>query len=484
MIDNISDMNDLTRLYQLYIMTDKILTMQNKSSTGINYNTLKTFKAMSIRINYLHMQDSINKIEKLDYKSKDIYDEQQRLTREVKILEDVSEARSILINKYRKYSALPLVLDDFIELNNLDYLRDKLKYINEYIKNESYIDKLDNTLNQLGINLGNKVKEEEELLELIPIYEKKLMSILLDNEETVNDFTRIGFDIRELSHNDSKLIDKYNKIEYIYNEVKDKYEAMCLIDDRDYSDVVREISDEYNSTKNNKYIMEILKLLFLEKKDYDDFYEKRINIKNYLMELGNSIFDREFVNLLNKQLEMCEKINFMQKDILNMKEEINRNNSLLSRIKNNQVKLMESISKKKEIVSEEDMNNRITNIKDSYVNYSKERVNKVLKFVNDKLNSLTESNDAFVEENIPFENMEQDNHFDERLFKTEFEPFDKLNEKVESYDDIFIDNSNKIIDSDVNYSNDNVFNNELNSEITNSNIQFMNSSGSFWPNIG
>ncbi len=37
MMDNISDMNDLTRLYQLYIMTDKILNMQLSSDSGINY---------------------------------------------------------------------------------------------------------------------------------------------------------------------------------------------------------------------------------------------------------------------------------------------------------------------------------------------------------------------------------------------------------------------------------------------------------------
>ena len=68
-MDNVSEITDIKRLYQLYIMTDKILNMQHKSSSGINYETLKKFKLISLRINYLHMQEFSSKIVDLKYET-------------------------------------------------------------------------------------------------------------------------------------------------------------------------------------------------------------------------------------------------------------------------------------------------------------------------------------------------------------------------------------------------------------------------------
>lgn len=509
MKDNYSSMNDLTRLYQLYIMTDKILSQELNSYSGINYETLKKFKSMSMRINYLHMQESLKRLNELEYETKDIYEEQQRLNEKVKTMEDVSDARNILINKYRKYSALPLVLDDIINLDDLDYLSDKLNYINEYIKNETYLSKLDNSLSNLGISLGNKTKELEESLEFMPIYEKELKTFLLNNKSTNETLHNIGFDIKELNINDKEFLSKYDEINSIYNEVKDKFDAMNLVDKSNYSDVIREISDEYRIAKVNKYIVEILKIIFTEEKEYDAFYEKRINIRTYLMDLFDNIFGREFINLLNKQIEKCEKITTIRKEVDEIRDEINKNNSLASRIRNNQKELEEKIYKKKEYISESELPNQVLSIKSSTISYSKPRVNQVLKYVFDTLNTKEENHDnaIFVDENKPFE----ENNDNNELFTTTIEPFNKSNAKMEANDDIFenvtdkeniFDSSNEKDKEDIfipfadkwddnnpediklyNFSN-NIFNDSINPEIVGSNIQFINPDGTFWPNIG
>lgn len=486
-MDNISDINDLKRLYQLYIMMDKMLNMQQKSDNGINYETLKKLKLISIRINYLHMQESLKEISNLEYETKDYYEEQEKLSKLVNAMENADEARKILINKYRKYSVLPLVLEDTIGLENLQYYRDKLDNISEYIKNENYLIKLDASLSELGLNIGSKVKEEEDLILLIPLYEKRLKSYVLDNEKVILSLQKYGFDIKKIFNNESDFYDKYEKTISCYNDERDKYEAIKFVDKKDYDDVIYDITNEYNNAKVNYNIAEILRLLVQTNEEYDSFFEKRKSIKVYLMELNEMIFGKGFYDLLNSQLVMCEKINSIKMDISEMRESIHKNNSLLVRIKNNQKELKQKIEKKKDSLDEEKLKNQIVNINNSSISYSKERVNKVLKFVYDKLNASNDSKDV---ENKTQTNKEEN----DELFTLEDQYFLKMDDKVESYDDIFenvSDKENLFLDEenknhDIKFENfdNNIFNNKINPEIVSSNVQFINSNGSFWPNIG
>lgn len=500
MIDNISDINDLKRLYQLYIMIDKILAMQSKSKAGINYETLKKFKLISIRINYLHMQESLEKIAELEYETKDFYEEEKKLTVLVKVMGDAYNARNILINKYRAYSALPLILEDNIGLDDLEYYRNKLDCVSEYIKNEAYLVKLDSSLSLLGLNIGVKTKEEEDMLSLIPLYEKDLKSYIFDKDSVIKTLQKYGFDVKELFNNDSRFNNKYEKISAIYSDACDKYDAIKFVDKNDYSDVIRDITLEYNAARTNKNIVEILKLLLEDKKEYDEFLEKRVSIKTYLMDLNEVIFGKEFSDLLDLQLEACEKMDSVHADIVRMKEDIHKNNSLITRIKKNQKELKNKILIKKQKNEEKVRENQVISVENSYISYSRERVNKVLRYVYDKLNNSSLGNESidkkaddeiFVDVNNSFN---KDDIKSDDIFVSRDNPFDKLNDRIESYDEIFEDNSNGLFieEENKNKVNDfkfvdlgnNIFNGQINPEIINSNVQFMNTNNTFWPNIG
>lgn len=488
-MNNISEITDLKRLYQLYIMTDKILNMQLSSSSGINYETLKRFKMISLRINYLHMQEfSLNKAN-LEYETKDIYEEQKKLTQLVKNMKDCLNARSLLISKYRKYSSLPLILEDGVGLDNLEYYSDKLDSINDYIKNETYISKIDSTMNELGLQLGEKTKEEEELLSMIPFSEKQLRNCILNDTDAINMLREHGFDIKELSDSERQLKEKYSSVLEAYNEISEKYEAIKYVDKNDYADVIREINNEYQNIKVKKLIVEIIKLILEVKDDYDYFYNKRINIKTNLVELGENIFGKKISLLIKEQMDMCNTINEVKARIEEIKNEIHKNNSMLSNVKRRQSKLKEMISKKKESVGEEELNKQVIESTKSYINYSKERVNNVLKYVLQELNSKKDSDnnkEEVIVTNSEHSREETDSIFEEvsttsELFpKEEKTEEDDIFEQIPDSDKLFNENSDlKLYDL-----GNNIFNDRIDPEIYSPNVQFMNADGSFWPNAG
>ena len=529
-MDSISEITDLKRLYQLYIMTDKILNNQLNSKPGINYETLKRFKIISLRINYLHMQEFSSKAVDLKHDTKDIYEEQKKLTLLVKLMKDANEAHNMLISKYRKYSSLPLIFDDSIDISDLDYYSDKLENINEYIKNESYISRINDSMNELGIELGNKTKELDDILSLIPLYEKKLRNYVIEDSDVISHLNDRGFNVMELLDDVGAIEDKYDMVMAIYNESLEKYDAIKYVDSYDYADVVREINNEYQSAKTNKSIIEILKSISKEENEYEDFYRKRVNIKTNLIELDDNIFGRKFNIILKEQMDICNNVNDINEALSDVKDKIHKNNLLLSNLKRNQTKLKKLISRKKEVLTEDEINRQVVSVDNSHVNYSKERVNNVLKFVFDKISEsenesddesgekqekndlelepiisdndesdiyeeVSDSSELFSqdtsvetgnnsdEDNI-FENVADSNQvFDNEIniFEDDIKNSSELFEKIDDSSELFTDDSKELKLYDL---GNNIFNDRIDSEIYSPNVQFMNSDGSFWPNIG
>ncbi len=498
MMDDIHNMNDLTRLYQLYMMTDKILSTQLKSKSGINYELLKKFKNISIRINDINMSNATLKINNIGEESKDFYSEQDKLNTIVKTMEDAINARNMLISKYRNYSVLPLNLEDTINLDDFDYYRDKLDKINDYIQNDIRLTKLNQSLNSLGVELGNKTNAEEKILNLIPIFEKKLISSVLDNDKVKQELSKLEINIDTLSNDNQELKLKYKEISNIFDEISEKYEVMKLVKDDNYLDIVMNITNEYNTAKYNKNFLEILNQVLNKVNDYESFIEKRTSIKECLLNINKNIFGNYLDKLLSSQLDEFNKVETLRQEIENIKEQIHKNNALINRINRNQKELQKELTSKKENYKVKD--NQIIKIADSYISYSKERVYNVLKFISNKIQNKNEKDQVFEEikdsDNLFIDNSNPQENIESPLdFKTISEPndifvekgsmqtenFNKDVGKIEPYDDILKDNSNNTF-KPFDFKTD-IISGNISPDIPNSKIQFLDSNNNFWPNI-
>ena len=72
-------------------------------------------------------------------------------------VDEVYDIQKFLIGKYSKYSLLPLSFDVVFPRDLYDVYKEKMENINEYIKNEDYISKIESDLNSLGMALGDNV---------------------------------------------------------------------------------------------------------------------------------------------------------------------------------------------------------------------------------------------------------------------------------------------------------------------------------------
>ena len=110
---DISKMTNITRLYQIYLMTYDTLRAQSKSKLGIEQDTLKKLKEISLQIYTLILNQTYSSIQELKNYGDvyDIYQISSRLDKMVSVIENLFETKNKLTHKYGEFSIIPLVLE-------------------------------------------------------------------------------------------------------------------------------------------------------------------------------------------------------------------------------------------------------------------------------------------------------------------------------------------------------------------------------------
>ena len=244
------------------------------------------------------------------YTTTTLEEERDRLKDLITFIEKRIDERNEFIDDYLKITNNFLDnIDRVQEEDNLSEYRDRLDNIQEYLNNVSEIESIKK-------NLDEKRHELEEK------YENKANNEVINSkleEELIDEFNKIiTGDEYYKSLNYIEIDSELEKIDKALNEKRDvmntfisSYDALKSAgisgaEREEYLSYVQDAKYDYYKCLENKYVLEIYKLVLDKESDYDRLYEKRSKIDRLLNDRDN---DRKELNINERDiLEYFSKI--------------------------------------------------------------------------------------------------------------------------------------------------------------------------------
>ena len=244
------------------------------------------------------------------YTTTTLEEERDRLKDLITFIEKRIDERNEFIDDYLKITNNFLDnIDRVQEEDNLSEYRDRLDNIQEYLNNVSEIESIKK-------NLDEKRHELEEK------YENKANNEVINSkleEELIDEFNKIiTGDEYYKSLNYIEIDNELEKIDKTLNEKRDvmntfisSYDALKSAgisgaEREEYLSYVQDAKYDYYKCLENKYVLEIYKLVLDKESDYDRLYEKRSKIDRLLNDRDN---DRKELNINERDiLEYFSKI--------------------------------------------------------------------------------------------------------------------------------------------------------------------------------
>lgn len=416
---DISKMTNITRLYQIYLMTYDTLRAQSKSKLGIEQDTLKKLKEISLQIYTLILDQTYSSIQELKNYGDvyDIYQISSRLDKMVSVIENLFETKNKLTHKYGEFSIIPLVLEnnkDNISEEKLSILTKRRDIFDTYIKNEGFLKKLKEEIIKLNEELGNLSNKQDEINSIFTKYEKELQRFIQISDDFIELCQDNSIDIKQLqSYNDIEFNAYYDNICSSDKDATEKYNVMLSIPvNNDYSDIHYEVKHEMEEAKLRRSLIEIVKEINGTYSNYEELIKKREKINKYLKNIENKELISQLKLLIDRQIRSIQSYHQVELSILNIKEEVSEKQTLVDRLTSDNENLKKDIEYILSLPSidyvidktKSSTNNMVIGISDSFINYTKDRVKNVLLYV---YNELNKENNSIIKNSI-------DNYFNEK----------------------------------------------------------------------
>ena len=416
---DISKMTNITRLYQIYLMTYDTLRAQSKSKLGIEQDTLKKLKEISLQIYTLILDQTYSSIQELKNYGDvyDIYQISSRLDKMVSVIENLFETKNKLTHKYGEFSIIPLVLEnskDNISEEKLSILTKRRDIFDTYIKNEGFLKKLKEEIIKLNEELGNLSNKQDEINSIFTKYEKELQRFIQISDDFIELCKDNSIDIKQLqSYNDIEFNAYYDNICSSDKDATEKYNVMLSIPvNNDYSDIHYEVKHEMEEAKLRRSLIEIVKEINGAYSNYEELIKKREKINKYLKNIENKELISQLKLLIDRQIRSIQSYHQVELSILNIKEEVSEKQTLVDRLTSDNENLKKDIEYILSLPSidyvidktKSSTNNMVIGISDSFINYTKDRVKNVLLYV---YNELNKENNSIIKNSI-------DNYFNEK----------------------------------------------------------------------
>ena len=416
---DISKMTNITRLYQIYLMTYDTLRAQSKSKLGIEQDTLKKLKEISLQIYTLILDQTYSSIQKLKNYGDvyDIYQISSRLDKMVSVIENLFETKNKLTHKYGEFSIIPLVLEnnkDNISEEKLSILTKRRDIFDTYIKNEGFLKKLKEEIIKLNEELGNLSNKQDEINSIFTKYEKELQRFIQISDDFIELCKDNSIDIKQLqSYNDIEFNAYYDNICSSDKDATEKYNVMLSIPvNNDYSDIHYEVKHEMEEAKLRRSLIEIVKEINGTYSNYEELIKKREKINKYLKNIENKELISQLKLLIDRQIRSIQSYHQVELSILNIKEEVSEKQTLVDRLTSDNENLKKDIEYILSLPSidyvidktKSSTNNMVIGISDSFITYTKDRVKNVLLYV---YNELNKENNSIIKNSI-------DNYFNEK----------------------------------------------------------------------
>ena len=416
---DISKMTNITRLYQIYLMTYDTLRAQSKSKLGIEQDTLKKLKEISLQIYTLILDQTYSSIQELKNYGDvyDIYQISSRLDKMVSVIENLFETKNKLTHKYGEFSIIPLVLEnskDNISEEKLSILTKRRDIFDTYIKNEGFLKKLKEEIIKLNEELGNLSNKQDEINSIFTKYEKELQRFIQISDDFIELCQDNSIDIKQLqSYNDIEFNAYYDNICSSDKDATEKYNVMLSIPvNNDYSDIHYEVKHEMEEAKLRRSLIEIVKEINGTYSNYEELIKKREKINKYLKNIENKELISQLKLLIDRQIRSIQSYHQVELSILNIKEEVSEKQTLVDRLTSDNENLKKDIEYILSLPSidyvidktKSSTNNMVIGISDSFITYTKDRVKNVLLYV---YNELNKENNSIIKNSI-------DNYFNEK----------------------------------------------------------------------
>ena len=416
---DISKMTNITRLYQIYLMTYDTLRAQSKSKLGIEQDTLKKLKEISLQIYTLILDQTYSSIQELKNYGDvyDIYQISSRLDKMVSVIENLFETKNKLTHKYGEFSIIPLVLEnskDNISEEKLSILTKRRDIFDTYIKNEGFLKKLKEEIIKLNEELGNLSNKQDEINSIFTKYEKELQRFIQISDDFIELCKDNSIDIKQLqSYNDIEFNAYYDNICSSDKDATEKYNVMLSIPvNNDYSDIHYEVKHEMEEAKLRRSLIEIVKEINGTYSNYEELIKKREKINKYLKNIENKELISQLKLLIDRQIRSIQSYHQVELSILNIKDDVSEKQTLVDRLTSDNENLKKDIEYILSLPSidyvidktKSSTNNMVIGISDSFINYTKDRVKNVLLYV---YNELNKENNSIIKNSI-------DNYFNEK----------------------------------------------------------------------
>ena len=416
---DISKMTNITRLYQIYLMTYDTLRAQSKSKLGIEQDTLKKLKEISLQIYTLILDQTYSSIQELKNYGDvyDIYQISSRLDKMVSVIENLFETKNKLTHKYGEFSIIPLVLEnnkDNISEEKLSILTKRRDAFDTYIKNEGFLKKLKEEIIKLNEELGNLSNKQDEINSIFTKYEKELQRFIQISDDFIELCKDNSIDIKQLqSYNDIEFNAYYDNICSSDKDATEKYNVMLSIPvNNDYSDIHYEVKHEMEEAKLRRSLIEIVKEINGTYSNYEELIKKREKINKYLKNIENKELISQLKLLIDRQIRSIQSYHQVELSILNIKEEVSEKQTLVDRLTSDNENLKKDIEYILSLPSidyvidktKSSTNNMVIGISDSFITYTKDRVKNVILYV---YNELNKENNSIIKNSI-------DNYFNEK----------------------------------------------------------------------
>ncbi len=416
---DISKMTNITRLYQIYLMTYDTLRAQSKSKLGIEQDTLKKLKEISLQIYTLILDQTYSSIQELKNYGDvyDIYQISSRLDKMVSVIENLFETKNKLTHKYGEFSIIPLVLEnnkDNISEEKLSILTKRRDIFDTYIKNEGFLKKLKEEIIKLNEELGNLSNKQDEINSIFTKYEKELQRFIQISDDFIELCKDNSIDIKQLqSYNDIEFNAYYDNICSSDKDATEKYNVMLSIPvNNDYSDIHYEVKHEMEEAKLRRSLIEIVKDINGTYSNYEELIKKREKINKYLKNIENKELISQLKLLIDRQIRSIQSYHQVELSILNIKDDVSEKQTLVDRLTSDNENLKKDIEYILSLPSidyvidktKSSTNNMVIGISDSFIAYTKDRVKNVLLYV---YNELNKENNSIIKNSI-------DNYFNEK----------------------------------------------------------------------
>lgn len=366
------------RLYEVLKMNIK-LAKSNDELSAITSETFDNFEEVTKNIDSYDQKDYEQQIAKLFFKTETLEEEKERLEKLVNLISKRVDQRKKIMVDYSDVTGKKLIgLESIIEESNIDDYKKRLLFINEYLDNSKNIEIIEKELNELNVELEEaylqKTKDEEKNYDLEDDLLIKFKNILSNDESYASILEVIDVDY-ELEKVEPQVAETKRTLDTFVKAFKNlKYAGISSDTESSYFTYVEDAKNSYYQIKEKEYLLKIYKEVLDCKNIYNDLFLKRESIDKILDE--RSILRKTInIHISDMLIEFYDIINEQKVYIRNEKNNIDKINKILEKIKFKETKLenYKEDNKKVEILSLLEEYNLIETYSDSSVELPEEK---------------------------------------------------------------------------------------------------------------